>query len=445
MVKNRHLMSSALMPAIITWKLISNLNHLKKGGNMMTRYYLRTVFLLMIGALLFGCAAGQKQSPQPLFSPDTLEMGQYASKVDNFMLILDKSSSMCWTYNDQKRFTIAKDFLNAMNQTLPDMKLNGALRTFGASGFGEPTALIYGPAEYSKKEFQGALDAAERALGRSPLGAAISAAATDLKDSEGQTAVIIVSDGADMDTTPITAARDMKAAFGDRVCIYTVLVGDDAAGEALMKQVAAAGDCGFSVRADEFKDSSDMGDFVKSVFLAEVVTPAPLDSDGDGVTDDLDRCPDTPRGVKVDAQGCPLDSDDDGVPDYLDKCPNTPMGATVDARGCWTYAAVVMYDFDSDKIKPEAFPMLDEAVVILKKNPEMNVEIDGHTDNTGSAAYNMTLSERRAKSVMNYFVDKGIESERLTTKGFGFTQPAASNDTEEGRAKNRRVELTPVK
>jgi OOP family OmpA-OmpF porin len=104
-----------------------------------------------------------------------------------------------------------------------------------------------------------------------------------------------------------------------------------------------------------------------------------------------------------------------------------------------------MYDIDSAEIKPEAFPMLDEAVLILKKNPEMNVEIDGHTDNTGSAAYNMTLSERRAKSVMNYFVDKGIESERLTTKGFGFTQPAASNATEQGRAQNRRVELMPVK
>ena len=89
--------------------------------------------------------------------------------------------------------------------------------------------------------------------------------------------------------------------------------------------------------------------------------------------------------------------------------------------------------------------MLDEAVSILKKNPEIKVEIDGHTDNTGTAAYNMNLSERRAKSVMKYFVDQGVEAERLTTKGFGLTKPAASNDTKEGRTKNRRVELTPVK
>ena len=411
---------------------------------MMTKYSLRTVFLLMICALLFSCATGQVQTPQPLFSPDMLEADQYEPKVDNFMVILDKSSSMSWKYNEQKRLTIAKDFLNAMNQTLPEMKVNCALRTFGTSGFGKPTALIYGPTEYSRKEFQGALDASERAIGRSPLGAAITAAGADLKESEGQIAVIIVSDGSDMNTTPITAANNMKAQFGDRVCIYTVLVGDDPAGETLMKQVAEAGGCGFSVRADEFKDSGDMGDFVKNVFLAEIVKPV-MDSDGDGVTDDLDRCPNTPKGVKVDAHGCPLDSDGDGVVDYLDKCPNTPKGATVDARGCWTYAAKVMFDINSAEIKSEAYPMLDEAILILEKNPEMKVEIDGHTDNTGSAAYNMNLSERRAKSVMKYYVDQGVEEERLTTKGFGFTKPAASNETKEGRTKNRRVELTPVK
>jgi len=410
----------------------------------MTKYSLRAVFLLMISTLLFSCAAGQMQTTQPLFSPDMLKADQYEPKVDNFMVILDKSSSMSWKYNEQKRLTIAKDFLNAMNQTLPEMKFNGAFRTFGTSGFGEPTALIYGPTEYSRKGFQGALDAAQRAIGRSPLGAAITAAGGDLKKSEGQIAVIIVSDGSDMDTTPIMAAKNMKAKFGDRLCIYTVLVGDDPAGETLMKQVAAAGDCGFSVRADGFKDSGDMGDFVENVFLAKIAKLA-VDSDGDGVTDDLDRCPDTPKGVTVDAKGCPLDSDGDGVPDYLDKCPNTPKGATVDARGCWTYAAVVMYDINSAQIKSEAHPMLDEAVSILKKNPEIKVEIDGHTDNTGSAVYNMNLSERRAKAVMKYFVDKGVEAQRLTTKGFGLTQPAASNKTKEGRAKNRRVELTPVK
>jgi len=121
------------------------------------------------------------------------------------------------------------------------------------------------------------------------------------------------------------------------------------------------------------------------------------------------------------------------------------MGASVDARGCWTYEAVMLFDFDSAEIKSEAYPMLDEASDILKKNPELNVEIDGHTDSIGPADYNMKLSERRANAVMKYFISKGVAAEQLTIKGFGLTKPAAGNDTKEGRAKNRRVELTPVK
>ena len=387
----------------------------------MTKYYLRAVFLVMMSTLLFSCAAPQVQTTQPFFSPYTLEADQYEPKVDNFMVILDKSSSMSEKYNGQKRLIIAKDFLSAMNQTLPDMKFNCAFRTFGTSGFGKPTALFYGPTEYSRKGFQGALNAAQRAIGTSPLASAINAAGGDLKKSEGQIAVIIVSDGEDMDATPITAAKNMKAKFGDRLCIYTVLVGDDPEGETLMKQVAAASDCGASLRADGFKDSGDMGDFVKNVFLTEIPKPAPI------------------------PVAKPMDSDGDGVTDDKDQCPNTPKGATVDARGCWTYAAVVLFGFDSAEIKSEAYPMLDEAVSILKKNPELNVEVDGHTDNIGPAEYNIKLSERRAKSIMEYFVDKGVEAERLTTKGFGLTMPAVSNDTKEGRAKNRRVTLTPVK
>jgi OOP family OmpA-OmpF porin len=321
-------------------------------------------------------------------------------------------------YGEKRKIEIAKEFLSAMNQTLPELNYNGALITFGHD---DSIMLDYGPTQYSTSGFGSALNATKAPSGNSsfPLKAAITAAAGELKSSQGQVAVIIVSDGENMDQAPVKAAKAMKGEFGNRLCIYTVLVGDNPAGEALMKQVAAAGECGGSASADGFKDSGAMGDFVKSVFLAKaapmVVAPKPMDSDGDGVTDDLDQCP------------------------------NTPKGATVDARGCWTYAAVVLFDFDSAEIKSEAFPMLDEAVLILKKNPAMKVEIDGHTDNVGPAAYNMTLSERRAKSVMKYFVDQGVEAQRLTTKGFGFTRPAVSNDTKEGRAKNRRVELTPVK
>jgi OOP family OmpA-OmpF porin len=167
----------------------------------------------------------------------------------------------------------------------------------------------------------------------------------------------------------------------------------------------------------------------------------PLDSDADGVVNYADKCPSTPPGVAVDSSGCPPDSDGDGVPDYLDQCPSTPVGATVNEVGCWSLKATMLFDTNSSYIKVEAHPLLDEVVTILEKNPQMEVEIQGYADNTGTAEYNQWLSERRAKKVMDYLVTKGIVPERLEAKGYGSTRPVASNATEEGRAQNRRVEL----
>jgi OOP family OmpA-OmpF porin len=248
-----------------------------------------------------------------------------------------------------------------------------------------------------------------------------------------------------MDQVPVTAAKDLKGEFGNRLCIDTVQVGDDSDGKMILEQIAGASNCGFSTNADKLTTSSSLAGFVESVFLAKPAPVAILDSDGDGVPDNKDKCPNTPKSVKVDVFGCPLDADRDGVADYLDQCPNTPMGATVDARGCWTYDAVVLFDINSAEVKSEAYPMLNDAVLIMKKNPDLTVEIDGHTDNTGTAAYNMILSEKRAEAIKDFLVARGIAPKRLTTKGFGFTKPAASNDTKAGRAKNRRVEFTPVK
>ena len=169
----------------------------------------------------------------------------------------------------------------------------------------------------------------------------------------------------------------------------------------------------------------------------------PYDSDQDGVYDYQDKCPGTPAGVKVDSTGCPLDTDKDGVPDYEDKCPGTPEGAKVDARGCWVLEGV---NFDTNKatIKAVSYPVLDEVVNVLKENPALKLEIQGYTDSVGAEKYNQRLSEKRAKSVYEYFVKKGVNSSQLTYKGYGEAAPIASNDTDEGRAKNRRVELKPL-
>jgi OOP family OmpA-OmpF porin len=415
----------------------------------MKKYFFKVVMYGIVSMFLASCAGQQVKTMAPVFQPYVFPTDQYVPKVDNFVVILDTSSSMADKYNGQAKAAIAKDFLTAMNQTLPELKYNGALRTFGHFAYlpDRSTMLIYGVTSYSTAGFGTALNGVKEPGGDSslPLAKAIAAAGEDLKSAQGPIALIIVSDGVDMDQAPVKAADALKGQFGDRLCIDTVQIGDDSGGKATLEQIAKAGGCGFFTTADSLAASSSMAGFVESIFLAKPAPVAVLDSDGDGVPDNKDKCPNTPKGVKVDVFGCPLDTDRDGVPDYLDQCPNTPLGATVDARGCWTYESTVLFDLNSAKVKPEAQAVLTEAVAILKKIPDLKIQIDGHTDNTGTAAYNMTLSLKRAEAIKDYFVSRGIDPKRLFTKGFGFTKPAASNKTKEGRAKNRRVELTPVK
>lgn len=229
----------------------------------------------------------------------------------------------------------------------------------------------------------------------------------------------------------------------------------------------------------DFKNTNDdfaLGAFLSIPFGYEVAAapapkPAPKDSDGDGVVDNMDKCPGTPAGVQVDSNGCPLDSDHDGVADYMDKCPGTPAGVQVDSKGCALdsdhdgvadyldkcpgtpkgfqvddkgcpviYNFQVNFDFNSAKIKPEYMPKIEAFAEFLKKNPAYKAEIQGYTDNVGSAAYNLKLSERRAKAVYEKLIELGIDKERLTYKGYGEANPIAPNTTPEGRAKNRRVE-----
>ena len=175
---------------------------------------------------------------------------------------------------------------------------------------------------------------------------------------------------------------------------------------------------------------SPVARWVVSLSWVPAYQEAPKDRDHDGVLDPVDACPDTPKGAKVDAKGCPSDSDGDGVLDGLDQCPDTPKGAKVDPKGC-------PLDGDKDGV----FDGLDACP---DTKPGVKVVIDGHTDSSGGAAHNLKLSADRAESVKAYLVSKGIDAGRMSTKGYGETQPIADNKTKEGKAKNRRVDLAKV-
>ncbi len=180
----------------------------------------------------------------------------------------------------------------------------------------------------------------------------------------------------------------------------------------------------------------------------------PLDTDGDGVADIHDNCPNnTPREISrgVDANGCPKDSDMDGVPDYKDSCPGTPYGEPVDQYGCALsdnsrveiLSSDITFAFDSYRLTAQGQSELTSIADQILGNFDkfVSVKLTGHTDSIGATRYNQTLSERRANAVKNFLVSRGIPTNRLTSEGRGESNPIASNATREGRAKNRRVEV----
>ena len=180
-------------------------------------------------------------------------------------------------------------------------------------------------------------------------------------------------------------------------------------------------------------------------------TGCPLDADKDGVSDGVDKCPNTPKDVAVDSTGCPMDTDKDGVADYQDKCPYTLEGIKIDAKGCPTdkkqdlnkLKQGIEFKTNSTKFTKNSYGTLNDIVALMQQIPNSKLEVQGHTDNVGSAKKNKELSENRALAVVNYLVMKGIEASRLRAVGYGGEKPIASNGTKKGRKQNRRVELVP--
>jgi outer membrane protein OmpA-like peptidoglycan-associated protein len=218
----------------------------------------------------------------------------------------------------------------------------------------------------------------------------------------------------------------------------------------------------------------------------------PTDADNDGVFDGLDQCPDTPMGIAVDEFGCPTDDDQDGVLNADDQCPDTPPNTEVDARGC-----AVVHDTDGDgvadpsdrcpntapghpvdavgcpvlfviaggqfvtqqgergplilrgvnfetsrsRLTQDSYAILDLVAESLLEYPDVVLEVAGHTDATGSAAINNPLSLNRARAVMAYLARAGVPLEGMQARGYGSSEPIATNATREGRSQNRRVEL----
>jgi OOP family OmpA-OmpF porin len=173
-----------------------------------------------------------------------------------------------------------------------------------------------------------------------------------------------------------------------------------------------------------------------------------LDSDFDGIPDYRDPCPNNPVGALVDSVGCPIDTDADGVPDGLDDCPSTFPGLEVDQHGCLDLGVLskplvlyIEYQPGGFEVDPRSKERIRRLARLLTFAPDVRIEINAYTDDIGTTEANASLSKKRADRVRGFLVNEGVKADRITTVGRGEVSFIASNETAEGRAKNRRIEI----
>jgi len=316
-------------------------------------------------------------------------------KVDNFILFADQSGSMYMHHEalKQVKMLMAKQILTEMNGQIPELGFKGSLCLFA------PFQQIQAPIVFDRGKFAAGIKKIpedQDIYGRlTPMGWGLSYLEPMIGSLSGRTALIILSDGGvNLGTDPYQEAVNIHNRF-PQVCFHVVSFAEEAKDKALLKRISGIASCIMVEGGDLVKSKPALEKFVRDVFFEE-------ESEKEAPK----------RGAfKED---------------------------TIVLRG-------INFDFNKFDIKPEFKPILDEVASKLKKNPEVNIVVEGHTDAVGSEEYNQKLSERRAYSVYEYFAQKGVARSRMSTMGYGKLRPVADNKTAAGAALNRRVELKVVK
>ncbi len=356
--------------------------------------------LLLGGITLAGCqtTAPDLAALANVVGPEPEEQ----IRVTEAIIVVDASGSMVCC-----EFPYAKELTRSFVSGMPEGYYEAGMLAYGSEWTYD--WLQAAPRTFDRQALLSTASHLRWIGGSTPLGQALLSLKDDLTDAPSRAALIIFSDGKADRASTLDACTQLKTAHLGSLCIHTVQLGCDAGGQQLLADMAALGNgCGTARQADTVATQEGMEDFVHDVFFG------PL-----------------------------LDSDGDGVPDVRDECPDTPPGAKVDHRGCWVLDTV-LFDTDKAVIRPQYAGVLDEVAQVLNENPGINVRVDGHTDSRADNAYNQKLSKKRAVAVRKALVERGIGAKRLGTKAFGETRPAVANDTAAHMQFNRRVELTVV-
>ncbi|MCH2188066.1 OmpA family protein, partial [Myxococcota bacterium] len=326
--------------------------------------------------------------------------------VKNSILIVDASGSTDRTENFPQEKAVVQSFVEGM----PPGRYQSAMRVLG----GREEAQLH-LETFDRYELRHRAQKLRWTGRETPLASLLEEYTTTLSGESGQSAFIIMTDGVPTrygkfigtkDT--YEAAKRLARAHDGAICFHLVRIGNDPRGEALLNDIANLTPCGSVRGLSELNHTEALYTFQQSIYNGP---PKPV-------------APRTTRRM--------TDLDGDGVDDRFDRCTKTPRGAVVDDRGCWVVEDYV-FETNRARIVPEHIAPLEAVTAILKANPSLRIRLDGHTDDTGTSDYNVSLSQKRAGAVREFLEADGIESKRLEVRGFGSARPIDTNLTAEGR------------
>lgn len=326
--------------------------------------------------------------------------------VNDIEIIVDASASM----ECEAKFPFEAKLVQSFAAGMPSGDYNAGMTAFGQTPEGEWTRQPLAP--YNRDVINGAANSLALLRGRTPLQYVLRSLEAEMTGKTGHTAIVVFSDGMAAPAGVLDACKRLAEVHAGQLCIYTVQIGLDPEGSVLLTRMVETTDCGLKVTGKAVSTGEGMQAFIRTVFMGGEFIPevACIDADEDGVCDDKDVCLGTPRGVQVDAEGCW------GLPP-------------------------IHFDTDQSIIKPEYQHTIGVAAAVLKRNPGIKLQIDGHTDARDTDAYNMGLAQRRAEAVRDAIAAQGLDASRFRITVFGESKPAAANATASGRAENRRVEF----
>ena len=319
-------------------------------------------------------------------------------KIDNFIILLDQSGSMFIKDQGktQAKAEMAKNVMTALNERIPELGYKGSLAVFS------PDQTLIGPTEYNREMFKKTIEGLPqtgRIFGnQTPLGDAILGLDGALSKTAGKTAVLIVSDGEkNVGSDALQAARTMQEKYPN-VCFHALSFSEDEKGKATLKGISQLGDCVYIEASELSADPAAADKLAKDIFYTAEVREVMKEV------------------VAVEAAAV--------IPEAIE-------------------LDTITFDFDKHELSPKAKMNLDENLQRLSRQPDLPIVIKGYTDSTGPEEYNQKLSERRAQAVYDYLASKGVSGERMKTLGYGESHPVTDNSTAQGRALNRRAEITP--